>query len=126
MKQLCKLFVLLLPLVILLSGCGATEPITTDPSGIWNWFVYLLAQMIVQLGYIFGNNIGWGLVCSTLIVRCIMIPLYSQQNKATENMNYIQPEIKKYKRNPRVHLRKIKQHKCMSNKRYRHYTNSMV
>lgn len=95
MKKKYRLFVLILPLVLLLSGCGANGPITTGPSGLWNWFVYLLAQIIVQLGHIFGNNIGWGVIFSTLIVRCVMIPLYRQQNKATENMNAIQPELKK-------------------------------
>lgn len=95
MKKQYKLLMLMLPLVIMLSGCGANTPLTTDPSGIWGWLVYLLAQLIVQLGHIFGDNIGWGLVFATLIVRCAMIPLYGKQIKSTENMNKIQPELKK-------------------------------
>ncbi len=96
MKKQYKLLLLMLPLVIVLSGCGTQpQPLTTDPSGLWGWLVYLLAMMIVKLGHIFGNNIGWGLVISTLIVRCAMIPLYRTQIKSTEAMSALQPEMKK-------------------------------
>lgn len=95
MKKQLKLLVLLVPLVLILSGCSSTEPITTDPSGIWEWLVYVLALLIVKLGQIFGNNIGWGLVLATLIVRIAMIPLYKTQIKSSEAMTKIQPELKK-------------------------------
>lgn len=95
MKKQTKFLMLMLPLVILLTGCGTPEPITTDPSGIWGRAVYLLAQLIVQLGRLMGNNIGWGLVLATLIIRGAMIPLYRKQIKTTEAMNKIQPEMKK-------------------------------
>lgn len=102
MKKQTKFLMLMLPLVILLTGCGTPEPITTDPSGIWGRAVYLLAQLIVQLGRLMGNNVGWGLVLATLIIRGAMIPLYRKQIKTTEAMNKIQPEMKqiqsKYKK----------------------------
>ncbi len=95
MKKQHRLLLLMLPLVVMLSGCGSPAPITTEPSGIWDWLVYILAQLIVQLGHFFGENIGWGLVFATLIVRLAMIPLYRKQIKSTEAMNKVQPEMKK-------------------------------
>ncbi len=97
MKKQTKVLLLMIPLVVLLSGCSTEPPapITTDPSGVWDWMVYVLAVFIVKLGQIFGNNIGWGVVMSTLIVRIAMIPLYRTQIKSTEAMNAIQPEVKK-------------------------------
>ncbi len=105
MKKQYRFLLLMIPLVIVLSGCSTPMPITTDPSGIWDWSVYLLAQLIVQLGHLFGDNVGWGLVFATLIVRVAMIPLYRKQIKSTEAMNKIQPELKKiqnkYKNTPK-------------------------
>lgn len=95
MKNKYRVLLLMLPLVLVLSGCGVPDAITQDPSGIWDWIVYILALMIVKLGHLFGENIGWGLVFSTLIVRCAMIPLYRTQIKSTESMNAMQPEMKK-------------------------------
>ncbi len=95
MRKQHKFLLLMIPLVLVLTGCGVDEALTTDPSGIWDWIVYILAQLIVQLGHIFGDNIGWGLVMATLIVRIAMIPLYRKQIKSTEAMSKIQPEIKK-------------------------------
>lgn len=95
MKKQHRFLLLMMPLVVMLTGCGTPVPLTTDPSGIWDWGVYLLAQLIVQLGHIFGDNIGWGLVLATLIVRVAMIPLYRKQIRSTEAMNKIQPEMKK-------------------------------
>lgn len=95
MKKQHRLLLLMMPLVVMLSGCGSPAPITTEPGGLWDWMVYILAQLIVQLGHIFGENIGWGLVFATLIVRVAMIPLYKKQIKSTEAMNKVQPEMKK-------------------------------
>lgn len=95
MKKQHRFLLLMIPLVVILTGCGEQTPITPDPSGIWDWVVYGLAQLIVQLGHIFGDNIGWGLVLATLIVRIAMVPLYRKQIKSTEAMNKIQPEMKK-------------------------------
>lgn len=95
MKNKHRFLLLMLPLVVLLTGCGENVPLTTDPSGIWDTVVYWLAQLIVQLGHIFGENIGWGLVIATLIVRLAMVPLYRKQIRSTEAMSKIQPEMKK-------------------------------
>ncbi len=95
MKKQHRFLLLMLPLVVMLTGCGTPEPLTQNPSGIWDTAVYWLAQLIVQLGHIFGNNIGWGLVFATLIVRVAMIPLYRKQIRSTEAMNKVQPEMKK-------------------------------
>lgn len=105
MKKQHRFLLLMLPLVVLLTGCGTNDPITTDPSGIWNIAVYWLAQLIVKLGHLMGDNIGWGLVLATLIVRIAMIPLYRKQIRSTEAMNKVQPEMKKiqdkYKNTPK-------------------------
>lgn len=81
--------------MIILTGCAENAPITTDPSGIWDTIVYFLAQAIIFFGRIFGNNIGWGIVITTIIFRVVMIPFYRKQLQSTEEMSKIKPEIDK-------------------------------
>ncbi len=131
MKKQHRFLLLMIPLVIMLTGCGTPEPLTTDPSGIWDWSVYLLAQLMVQLGHIFGDNIGWGLVLATLVVRILMIPLYRKQIKSTEAMNKIQPEMKKiqdkYKNTPKGDREaQMKQQQEMSALYQRHGVNPLA
>lgn len=105
MKKQHRFLLLMLPLVVMLTGCSTPAPITTDPSGIWSTAIYWLAKLIVSLGHLMGDNIGWGVIFATLIVRCAMIPLYKTQIKSTETMNKMQPEMKKiqekYKNSPK-------------------------
>ncbi len=86
-----KLILLMVPLTLLLSGCGGQ--ISVESSGIWNTIVIWFAQFIVWLGTVFGSSIGMGVILATLIVRGIMIPLYGKSNKSQEQMRQIQPKI---------------------------------
>lgn len=87
-----KLILLMIPLVLLLSGCGGQNSI--EYSGFWNAIVIIFAKVIVWLGTIFGS-LGIGVILATLLVRGIMIPLYSKSNKSQEQMRTIQPKIEK-------------------------------
>lgn len=89
-----KLILLLIPMTLILTGCD-NSPITENPSGIWDWLVYGLAQLIIVLGKVFGNNVGWGIVASTIVFRVLMIPLFRKQTQSTAKMQEVQPEIKK-------------------------------
>ncbi|MFV0288217.1 MAG: YidC/Oxa1 family membrane protein insertase [Mycoplasmatales bacterium] len=86
-----KLILLMIPLTLALTGCGAQ--ISTEASGFWNWLVIIFAKCIVFFGEIFGNSLGWGLIIMTLIIRFAMIPLYGKQIKSSEQMKLIQPKI---------------------------------
>ncbi|KXB36177.1 membrane protein insertase YidC [Aerococcus christensenii] len=100
MKNKSKYFyqlLLLLGIIILLGGCGnvgAIEPITADSPGLWNKLVYMLSQVIVGLSHLFKNNYGLGILCFTIIMRLILVPLYHFQMKNSEKMQMMQPEVK--------------------------------
>ncbi len=85
-----KLIILLIPLLLILSGCGQ---VSVEYSGIWNFMVLLLARGIVFFGELFGNNLGWGIILMTLAIRLLLVPLYGAQIKSSEKMKAVQPKI---------------------------------
>ncbi len=86
-----KLIILMVPLMLLLSGCGGQTSI--EAGGFWNAIVILFAKLIVLLGTVFGSSLGMGVILATLILRVVMIPLYAKSNKSQEQMREIQPKI---------------------------------
>lgn len=92
MNKKIKLLILIIPLVLVLTGC---TQVSTESSGIWNFLVISLAKMIVFFANIFGNSLGWGIIIMTLIIRLIMFPLYGNQIKSSDRMRAIQPKINK-------------------------------
>lgn len=92
-----KLVLLLLPVLVILSGCGVTENhlVGPDASGIWDTIVMLFSKGIIYLGSFLGNNIIMGLIAMTILFRLALVPLYKKQIKSSADMAKIQPEIKK-------------------------------
>ncbi len=92
-----KHLLLIIPLLVLLSGCGTAQGNLTGPetTGFWETINKIFSYGIIFFGQIAGNNVIWGLVIMTLIVRIAMIPLYKAQIQSTAKMNKVQPEIKK-------------------------------
>ncbi len=92
-----KHLLLIIPLLILLTGCGTSPDQLTGPdtTGFWETINKIFCYAIIFFGRIAGNNVIWGLVIMTLVVRIAMIPLYKAQIQSTAKMNKVQPEIKK-------------------------------
>lgn len=87
-----KLLILVVPLLLLLGGCSQ---VSVENGGLWNFMVISLAKSMVFFGNIFGDNLGWGIITMTLIVRLVLAPLYGSQIKSSAKMKEIQPKINK-------------------------------
>lgn len=92
-----KHILLIIPLLVLLSGCGTSPDQLTGPdtTGFWETINKMFSYAIIYFGRLAGNNVIWGLVIMTLVVRIAMVPLYKAQIQSSSKMNKVQPEIKK-------------------------------
>lgn len=92
-----KKLALTLVLLVVLTGCGTSPDNPTGPNtpGFWEAINKFFSLAMIYAGRIAGNNIIWGLVITTIIVRVAMIPLFRAQIKSSTEMAKIQPEIKK-------------------------------
>lgn len=92
-----KHLLLVIPLLVLLSGCGTSPDQLTGPetTGFWETINKIFCYAIIWFGRMAGNNVIWGLVIMTLVVRIAMIPLYKAQIQSSAKMSKVQPEIKK-------------------------------
>ncbi len=92
-----KHMLLIIPLLILLTGCGTAQGNLTGPdtTGFWETINKIFSYCIIFFGRLAGNNVIWGLVIMTLVVRIAMVPLYKAQITSTAKMSKVQPEIKK-------------------------------
>ena len=87
-----KKLLLIIPLVLILSGCS-NEPITANPDGLWSTIILWFGSGIVWLSDLFGNNLAWGIILSTVVLRLVQIPLYASQLRSTEAMAAVKPEM---------------------------------
>lgn len=55
----------------------------------------IFGSLLAYLYDLFGQNYGWALVGFTLVVNLILLPLTLKQQKATAQMQLIQPELNK-------------------------------
>ncbi len=92
-----KKIALTLVLLVVLTGCGTSpnNPTGPDTTGFWETINRFFSLAMIYTGKIAGNNIIWGLVITTLVIRIAMIPLFRAQIKSSSEMAKIQPEIKK-------------------------------
>ncbi|UTR12300.1 membrane protein insertase YidC [Evansella sp. LMS18] len=87
-------------LLLILSGCGATnEPIDENTAGFFNHYVvYPFSFSIKFFAVLFDGSYGWSLVLMTLLIRIGLLPLmlkqYKNQITMREKMSVIQPEMK--------------------------------
>lgn len=96
MKQK-KLFLLVIPMLLLLSGCGVQEGnlVSGFGQGFWSNFVFIFSWLMVQASLILANNLVFGLIAVTLIVRIAMLPLFKKQIDSSVKMADVQPDLKK-------------------------------
>lgn len=91
-----KHFIVLIPLIIFLTGCGVRQAdLATDFGGLWQSLVYMTSLFVIWCAQLFGNNLVVGLIIATTITRIIMIKPYKMQIKSQEGMSVVQPKIKK-------------------------------
>lgn len=96
MRKKLFLFVALIGLIALVSGCApATDPITESSTGIWNeYFVYPMSLLITYFAELFNSNYGLAIIIVTVIIRLVLVPLNVKQLKSSQAMQDIQPKIK--------------------------------
>ncbi|MCI7239756.1 membrane protein insertase YidC [Aerococcus suis] len=95
-KRMWRLTALIASVSLFLAACGQSvrEPITENSTGIWDrGIIYNLSRFIIWLADILGDNYGLAIIVITLIIRIILIPLTIYQNKTTEKMQIVQPEM---------------------------------
>ena len=98
MKKKLSVTLCLLLVVGLLSGCSISSvPITAETAnGLWDKvFVLPLASFITLLYNLLSQNLGFAIILATVIVRLVLMPLYSKSNKSMAVMQEIQPEMQK-------------------------------
>ncbi|WP_174734649.1 YidC family membrane integrase SpoIIIJ [Mesobacillus harenae] len=97
MKKRILLFVGLLSLVVLLTGCMEyDQPITEESKGFWNeYIVYPLSMLIVKMAEIAGGSYGLSIILVTILIRLVILPLMIKQTKNSKAMQALQPEMKK-------------------------------
>lgn len=85
----------LVMVMLVLSACGNTAPITSESTGFWDGIViYNFSRFIIFLSEMFNNSYGMGIIIFTFIIRVVLIPLNYFQTKSTRKMQKVQPQIK--------------------------------
>lgn len=88
------LLVALMGMVVFLSACGRTEPITAESTGLWDGLIVRnFSLIIIWLSNLLGGSYGLGIIAFTLLIRTLLIPLSYWQQKSMSRMSDLQPKI---------------------------------
>jgi YidC/Oxa1 family membrane protein insertase len=100
LKKRITLFMVLLGLLLVLTGCmEVNEPITIESEGIWNkYFVYPLSWLIIYFAEMTNENYGLSIVIVTIIIRFVLLPLMIKQTQSSKAMQAIQPELQELRK----------------------------
>lgn len=95
MKKQLWVLAVILPLVLLLSGCMEyNQPISSESEGFWNEFiVWPLVSVIKYFAELLGSY-GLSIIAVTIIIRLAILPLTIKQVKNSKKMQEIQPQMK--------------------------------
>ena len=65
----------------------------------WGWFFFLTKPMFRLLHWLHGTigNMGWAIVCLTLIIKALVFPLARKSYISMAKMKELQPELEKLK-----------------------------
>lgn len=91
-----KLVLAIMPILLLvvLTGCNMSEPITADSQGIWNhYFVYPLSLALTSVAHWTGGNYGLSIIVVTILIRLLLLPLIMKQQMSTIAMQKLRPEM---------------------------------
>ncbi len=94
-KKILSLLVVV-TLLFVLTSCGGniTSPITTSTKSFFDWVLVIPIAWIMQFfSGITGNNFGFGIIITTIIIRTIAWPIYAKSNDLSLKMSLAQPEI---------------------------------
>jgi YidC/Oxa1 family membrane protein insertase len=83
-------------LMVVLSACSPMEqaPITAETEGFWShFFVYPMSWLITTVAVFFNNNYGLSIIITTILIRCVLLPLVLKQQKSTRKMQLLRPEM---------------------------------
>lgn len=94
------LLIVLLFTVVLIAGCSMDprdNPIDPD-KGIWDkYFVNPLSVSMDWFANYLWDSYGLAILCVTIIIRFIILPLTIKQYRSSKQMQALQPELKKLK-----------------------------
>lgn len=95
MKKQLWVFLILVPLTLLLSGCTEyRKPISAESEGFWNEFiVWPIVSVIKNFADLLGSY-GLAIIAVTIIIRLVILPLTIKQVKNSKKMQEIQPKMK--------------------------------
>lgn len=93
------LFVALVGLVLLLTGCGnINEPVDASSTGFFDKIIiYPLSLAIIFIANTFSGSYGLAIVIVTVVIRTILLPLNIKQLKSSRAMQDVQPKMKELK-----------------------------
>ena len=111
-KKFFKVF-MLVAFVFVLAGCArnldengkliaeraidATSPWSID-AGIFDFILTIpLAKLIIFISQFVGN-IGWGVICVTILVNIILLPVMIKSTVSSQKMQMIQSDVEKIQR----------------------------
>ncbi|MBL0701592.1 MAG: YidC/Oxa1 family membrane protein insertase [Spiroplasma sp.] len=94
-----KILLLLIPITLLISGCGvgAGDLVGPETSGIWEGIIKFFSLMMIEIGAVLGNNIINGLIVAATIFKLLSFPLSKKQIRNSAEMAKHAPEINKIK-----------------------------
>ncbi len=73
---------------------GQTLTLTLNSkTGLWQWIVKTLGQLLAWLTKICGGAYWLGLLIFTLLLRTVGWPIYAKSNNFSANMSKVQPEM---------------------------------
>ncbi|MDC3417728.1 YidC family membrane integrase SpoIIIJ [Aquibacillus salsiterrae] len=100
MRKKVLLFLTLVAVLVLLSGCTEVDQeITSESTGIWNqYFVYPLSWLISYVAGVFNENYGLSIVLVTILIRLILLPLNIKQLRSSKAMQAIQPQLQEVRK----------------------------
>ncbi|MBM7703144.1 membrane protein insertase YidC [Metabacillus iocasae] len=89
-----KWILLIALLMLVLTGCSMSEPITSESTGIWDhYFVYPMSVALTTMAEWLGGNFGLSIIAVTIIIRLVLLPLIMKQQKSTMAMQALRPEM---------------------------------
>lgn len=83
----------LVGMLVILSACGATEPISADSEGFWDGIViYNLSRIILWLSDLL-RSYGGAIIAFTALGQILLLPLTKYQQDTMEKTQEVQPKI---------------------------------
>lgn len=96
LKKKILLTTMLLAFAVFMAGCSEfNQPIYENSEGFWNKYIVWPLVSLIELFKDIAGTYGLGIICVTIIIRLVLLPLMIKQTKSSKKMQEIQPQMKK-------------------------------